>query len=76
MPIYACVYLVLLALPSTFFCLLLPRPPYPAAMMITMFDAEILADEKALRMDPEFYGLGGQQPMGKVPFRIRKRIVI
>ncbi len=44
-----------------------------AAMMISLFDVEILADEKALRMDPKFYGLGGQQPTGRVPFRIRKR---
>lgn len=44
-----------------------------SAMMVTLFEVEILADEKALRMDPKFYGLGGQQPIGRVPFRIRKR---
>lgn len=44
-----------------------------SAFMIALFDVEILADDKALRMDPKFYGLGGQMPMGKVPFRIRKR---
>lgn len=43
------------------------------AIMATMFDVEILADEKALEMDPAFHGLGGQHPVGKVPFRIRKR---
>lgn len=44
-----------------------------SAMIVTLFEVEILADEKALRMDPKFYGLGGQQPMGRVPFRIKKR---
>lgn len=44
-----------------------------SAMMASWFDVEILADEKALRMDPKYYGLAGQQPMGKVPFKIRKR---
>ncbi|KAL9128893.1 MAG: hypothetical protein Q9217_002515 [Psora testacea] len=43
------------------------------AIMVIMFDIEILAEEKDLQMDPKFYGLGGQQPMGKVPFRIRRR---
>lgn len=37
------------------------------AMMVTSFEMEILVDEKALGMDPKIYGLGGQQPMGKVP---------
>ena len=41
--------------------------------MTTMFDIEILADEKALKMDTAFYGLGAQHPIGKVPFRMRKR---
>ena len=44
-----------------------------SAILISLFDVEILADEKALEMDPKYYGLGGQHPMGKVPFRIRKR---
>lgn len=44
-----------------------------SAMIVTLFEVEILADEKALRMDPKFYGLGGQQPMGRVSFRIKKR---
>ncbi|KAJ8064073.1 hypothetical protein OCU04_007909 [Sclerotinia nivalis] len=44
------------------------------AIMITEFIVEILAGEEALEMDPNFYGLGGQQPMGKVPFRIRRKL--
>ncbi|KAL9122095.1 MAG: hypothetical protein Q9187_001355 [Circinaria calcarea] len=43
------------------------------AMMVTMFDMEILAGDDALRMNPLFYGFGGQHPIGKVPFRIRKK---
>jgi cytochrome P450 len=43
------------------------------AIMTTMFDIEILADDNALAMDPAFHGLGAQSPIGKVPFRIRKR---
>lgn len=44
------------------------------AIMVSMFDVEILADEKALGMNEAFYGLGGQRPIGKVPFRIRRRV--
>ena len=43
------------------------------AIMAAMYDIEILADEKALEMDPAFHGLEGQHPIGKVPFRIRRR---
>lgn len=43
------------------------------AMMVTMFDMEILAKDDALKMNPLFYGFGGQHPIGKVPFRIRRR---
>lgn len=43
------------------------------AMMVTLFDMEILADDAALKMNPLFYGFGGQYPVGKVPFRIRRR---
>ncbi|KAF7876781.1 hypothetical protein EAF04_001864 [Stromatinia cepivora] len=43
------------------------------AMMATEFDVQILADEEALGMDPKFYGLGGQRPVGKVPFKIRRK---
>lgn len=44
-----------------------------SAIMATMFDIEILADEKALGMDLRYYGLGGQHPVGEVPFKIRRR---
>ncbi|QSZ29810.1 hypothetical protein DSL72_004328 [Monilinia vaccinii-corymbosi] len=44
------------------------------AIMAMEFDVEILAGEKALEMDPKFYGLGGQRPVGKVPFKIRRRV--
>ena len=47
-----------------------------SAMMVALFDVEILADEKALQMDPKLYGLGGQLPVGQVPFRIRKRRIV
>ena len=43
------------------------------AIMASMFDVEILAEKTALEMDPKFYGLGGQRPIGDVRFRIRKR---
>ncbi|KAA8575355.1 hypothetical protein EYC84_004527 [Monilinia fructicola] len=44
------------------------------AIMAMEFDVRILADEEALTMDPRFYGLGGQRPVGKVPFKIRRRV--
>ena len=43
------------------------------AMMVSMFDVEILADEEALEMNPSDFGLGTLRPVGKVPFRIRRR---
>ena len=43
------------------------------AMMVTMFDMEILAGDEALKVNPLFYGFGGQHPIGKVPFRIRRK---
>ena len=43
------------------------------AMMIFMFDIEILADDKTLELNSFSYGLSVQKPKGKVPFRIRKR---
>ena len=43
------------------------------AMMASFFDVEILADETAGKMNPLFYGFGGQHPIEKIPFRIRKR---
>lgn len=38
-----------------------------------MFDIEILADEKALEYGSPRFGFGVRKPVGKVPFRIRRR---
>ena len=43
------------------------------AMMITMFDVEILADSQGLEMDSSGFGLGTQKPKYKIPFRIKRR---
>ncbi|KAF2837774.1 cytochrome P450 [Patellaria atrata CBS 101060] len=43
------------------------------AMMCTMFDVEILADAKALEFSTSRFGFGTRRPVGKVPFRIRRR---
>ena len=43
------------------------------AMMVTMFDMEILAEDKALKMNPLFYGFGGQHPVENVRFKIRRK---
>ena len=45
------------------------------AMMVTLYDIElqIADDDPALKLNPKFYGWGGQRPSGKIPFRIRKR---
>ena len=34
-------------------------------MMITMFDIEILADKKAFKMNPAFYGFGSSAQSGR-----------
>lgn len=44
------------------------------ALIVSIFDVEILADEEALEMNPADYGLGTLRPADKVPFRIRRRI--
>lgn len=44
------------------------------ALIVSIFDVEILADEVALEMNPADYGLGTLRPVDKVPFRIRRRI--
>ena len=43
------------------------------AVMVSMFDVEIRADDQALEMNPADYGLGTLRPTDKVPFRIRRR---
>lgn len=45
------------------------------ALMVSMFDIEIRADDQALEMNPADYGLGTLRPVDKVPFRIRRRMV-
>lgn len=44
-----------------------------AALMICLFDCEVLASERALQMDPKGMGLGVLSPKAKVPVRIRRR---
>lgn len=46
------------------------------ALMASMFDIEIQADEQALEMNPADYGLGTLRPVDKVPFRIRRRVIV
>lgn len=43
------------------------------ALMTSMFDVEIQADDQALEMNSADYGLGTLRPVDKVPFRIRRR---
>ena len=43
------------------------------AQLVQGFDVEILSTEKHFKSSSLFYGLGTQQPLGKIPFRIRKR---
>lgn len=42
------------------------------AMMLTAFDIEPLGDEKVLEIRSGRYGLGAQNPVGKVPVRMRR----
>lgn len=46
------------------------------AMMVTHYDIDILVDDDdaALKLNPKFYGWGGQRPVGRIPFRIRRRM--
>lgn len=44
------------------------------AAMVMLFDMEITADEHSLRASQANHGLGTLQPVGKVPFRIRRRV--
>jgi cytochrome P450 len=43
-----------------------------AVMMTAMVDMEISASKEELRIDERGFGLGGQRPVGKVPYRIRR----
>ncbi|KAF2867537.1 cytochrome P450 [Massariosphaeria phaeospora] len=44
------------------------------AAMVMLFDVDAQVDEKALRMNELTYGQGTLHPVGKVPFRIRRRV--
>lgn len=43
-------------------------------MMLAAFEVEVLADEKAPRVQDSKYGLGAQKPAGKVRVRIRRSV--
>ncbi|KAF4637495.1 hypothetical protein G7Y89_g600 [Cudoniella acicularis] len=43
------------------------------ATITKIFDIEILASDEDMAMDGSGYGFGMQRPIGKIPFRIRKR---
>ncbi|KAL8847243.1 MAG: hypothetical protein Q9221_007699 [Calogaya cf. arnoldii] len=43
------------------------------AMMLTLFDINILAEEEALAYGSPRFGFGVRKPKGKVPFRLRRR---
>ncbi|KAA8644975.1 cytochrome P450 [Aspergillus tanneri] len=44
-----------------------------AAMMISLFDCEVLTDVRSLKMDMRGFGFGTLNVVGKVPVRIRRR---
>ena len=44
------------------------------ASFVRHFDLELLASEEAWQMDERSYGPGVQLPVGKVPFRIKRRV--
>lgn len=43
------------------------------ALMADGYDMEILSTEKAFKLNPSFYGIGTQRPLGNIPFKVRKR---
>lgn len=45
------------------------------AAMVSLFDVEIGAEKDALVMDERNYGLGCLHPVGKVPYKIRRRFL-
>ncbi|RAL08033.1 cytochrome P450 [Aspergillus homomorphus CBS 101889] len=44
-----------------------------SAMLVTMFDVELLAPESALQFQSSRFGFGVRKPVAQVPFRIRRR---
>ncbi len=45
------------------------------AMLVTMFDCEVLRDVRSLKMDMRGFGFGTLNAVGKVPVRMRRRNV-
>ncbi|KAJ5715984.1 uncharacterized protein N7483_013165 [Penicillium malachiteum] len=45
------------------------------AMMVTMFDCDVLKNVRSLKMDMRGFGFGTLNAVGKVPVRMRRRIV-
>lgn len=43
------------------------------AMMVTMFDCEVMRDVRSLKMDMRGFGFGTLNAVGKVPVRMRRR---
>ena len=43
------------------------------AIVVDQFDIEILSSDKPIVLDPAFYGIGTQRPVGRIPFKVRKR---
>lgn len=43
------------------------------AIIIHQFDVEFLSPKKDFELNPVFYGLGTQRPLGSIPFKIRNR---
>ncbi|KAK8053075.1 hypothetical protein PG996_012376 [Apiospora saccharicola] len=46
------------------------------ALMVTLYDCELLADQESLDVPPGTYPLGSVSPRGKVPVKMRRRIVV
>lgn len=47
---------------------------YTAAVMVTLFDCEVLADVRALGMDMRGFGVGTLEVDRPVPVRMRRRV--
>lgn len=45
------------------------------AIIVHQFDVEFLSPKKDFELNPAFYGLGTQRPLGSIPFKIRNRKV-
>ena len=43
------------------------------ALMVTMYDCEIVADAKSMAMSNRNFGFGTSSPVGRVPVMMRRR---